>query len=96
MELCSAENAAQYLTSLVTNLPTKESSEDEVELKDAVTISVGQLCKKLRKVNGGFTYKFINENDDWNEEHITDDLSPAKVQRHFCESQLEVMIDWSK
>ena len=59
-----------------------------------MTISVGQLCKKLKKINHRFTYEFTNTNDDWNAEHCTDDLSTAKEQRVFCEERISDILEW--
>ena len=38
--------------------------------------------------------EFIDENDEWSAEHATDDLSPAKKQRQFCERMLSDIIAW--
>ena len=61
---------------------------------DTVTISIGQLCRKLKKINNKFEYEFINQNEDWSADHATDDLSPAKKQRLFCERMFSDIITW--
>ena len=70
-----------------------EETQEGGEL-DSITISVMQLCQKLKKINHRFGYEFVNDNDDWSEEHLTDSLSPAKKQRIFCENMISEIIEW--
>jgi len=64
------------------------SSADEEDDRNrlySVTISIDQLCKKLKKINPHFGYSMINEDFGWSPEHDTDNLSSMKRQRLFCE-----------
>ena len=57
----------------------------DILMPKSVTLSVGQLCQKLKKINYRFKYEFVNEtetvNSDEDEQCITNAeiLSPAKV-----------------
>ena len=67
----------------------------------SVTLSVGQLCQKLKKINYRFKYEFVNEtetvNSDEDEQCITNAeiLSPAKVQRIFCEDIISDIFEYA-
>ena len=66
----------------------EESDNEQSDLEEgivlpSITISVDQLCRKLRKMNRKFTYEFINECDDEDDcgiEHheLAEALSPVK------------------
>lgn len=61
-----------------------------------MTISVDQLCKKLKKINPHFSYSIINDNDEWLPEHDTDTLSSMKQQVKFCEQNIAEFLLWQK
>lgn len=62
-----------------------KNRKDEIEDEEAetqlptITISLTQLCQKLKKINAGFNYEITNENDDWSPDHVTAELSSAKL-----------------
>ena len=56
LEICTAEQAATHLSQSIVK-GGRAAAEEDLE---SVTVSVGKLCKQLRKVNGNFTYSFIN------------------------------------
>ena len=72
------------------------SSEENDEKLQSITISVLQLCQKLKKINHRFSYELVNENEEWSEEHATDELSTAKKQRIFCENTMSQIMDWQQ
>ena len=103
LEICTAEQAATHLSQLVVNGGRAAATED----LGSVTVSVGKLCKQLRKVNGSFTYSFINADtadpgDEAEFKSASDKkiksqaMSTVKLQRQFCENQLSDMMDWSR
>lgn len=57
---------------------SSDSEEEEEDPLKSVTISVDQLCRKLKKINHRFTWEFVNENDDYSDTHDTSALSSAK------------------
>ena len=63
---------------------------------ETITISIDQLCRKLKTINPHFTYSMINDNDDWSPEHDTDNLSSVKRQRNFCEQNIAEFVKWRK
>lgn len=54
-----------------------------------VTISVDQLCRKIRKLNRNFKFEFLNEeeedeNVDMDILDLAETISPVKHQKFFC------------
>lgn len=57
------------------------SSDEDDEIDDplnSITISIDQLCRKLRKINHRFNFSYINENEEYSDAHDTAALSTAK------------------
>lgn len=90
--------ADEQVVERVLSASSGSDSEEDPQIGEGdlrtITISVMQLCKKLKKINHRFGFEIVNDNDDWREEHQTDNLSPAKKQRKFCEHMISDIIDW--
>ena len=70
LEICSASSAAKFLTDLVAptegeprttmsynySSASSDSEEEEEDPLKSITISVDQLCRKLKKINHRFTW----------------------------------------
>ena len=88
----SGSESAGYISS--SNEATSSDEEEAQNRLESTTISVDQLCRKLKKLNHKFEYDVINEDDEWSAEHVTDLLSSAKRQRHFIDAIAGEIIRW--
>ena len=99
LNLCSYSDAVEYIAQKGLAKKTNPHSgsdsdrEESVEFElPIVTLSVMQLCRKLKKMNHRFHFEFINESDHMGENvvDIAEDakISPAKVQRNFVEDMV--------
>lgn len=106
--LTTAQDAATYLTERVTGREPRQadsSSDSDSDTADEsdterdlglpiVTISVSQLCKKLKKMNHHFSYEIANSRDEYLEAHKTDELSSKRRQTQFIEAVMSEIFEW--
>lgn len=94
LDLCHYRHAVEFIAQkgLAKKQNTQSGSdsdrEDTVEFElPTVTMSVMQLCRKLRKMDHRFAFNFINEVDTLDADCVDKaedaDISPAKAQRMF-------------
>ena len=99
LNLCNYKDAVEYIA--LKGLAKKQNPhsgsdsdrEENVEFElPTVTMSVMQLCRKLKKVNHRFNFDFVNESENIDENCLDKaedaDISPAKVQRVFVEDMI--------
>ena len=66
------ESGSESASGLSSGEGTSSEDEEHSNRLESVTISVDQLCRKLKKLNHKFNYEIINENDEWSGDHDTD------------------------